>query len=305
MKAEENKTVLVIGATGKTGMPVVEQAIWAGLKVRAVIRREDDRSARLQQAGAETVYGDVHDMKSVRALVAGVDRIYFAYPPHLDRLVEATANIAIAAKEAGVSALVNISQITARESARSRLSHHHWLSEFVFDQAEIGAVHLRPGFFAENLLLFNAATIASEGRIYLPYGDRGHAPIAAADIARVAVELLQRPEAHAGQKLVLTGPKVFTIHEMANLIGAEVGRPVEYVNLPAEQWRDILVDQAGLPEFLAEHLYNVAQDHQDGIFDEQTDMVEKVTGVAPQPLADFVRENLAKFKGQEAVFPGV
>lgn len=103
------KTILVIGATGKTGQPVVEQLLREGLEVRAVIRREDSRSEKLRDAGAQTVRGDVHDIQSVRELVKGIDHIYFAYPPQEDRLVEATANIAIAAKDEGISGIVNMS----------------------------------------------------------------------------------------------------------------------------------------------------------------------------------------------------
>ena len=53
------------------------------------------------------------------------------------------------------------------------------------DWADIGAVHVRPTFFAENLIIMGAETIAAEGRLYLPYGAEKHAPIAAADIARI------------------------------------------------------------------------------------------------------------------------
>ena len=296
---------LVIGATGKTGQPVVEQALAAGLDVRAVIRREDDRSERLRNAGAETVEGDVHDMRSVRQLAKGVDRIYFAYPPQGDRLVEATANIAIAAKDEGITGIVNMSQISVRESARSPLSHHHWLSEKIFDRADVGAVHIRPTFFMENLLLFCSQSIATEGKIYLPYGSRSHAPIAANDIARSVVALLLDPKPHAGEHPILTGPDNLSIAEMANVIGHEIGRPVEYVDLPVEQWHEILVDQVGLPEFLANHLHQVAIDHQEGIFDHQTDTVKALTGAAPQSLPEFVREHLARFKGEQAVFLGV
>ncbi len=305
MKTKNKTKVLVIGATGKTGQPVVEQALAAGLEVRAVIRREDDRSEHLRKLGAETVQGDVHEMKSVRSLVNGVDRIYFAYPPHLDRLVEATANVAVATKDEGLSGVVNMSQITVREGARSPLTHHHWLSEKVFDHADVGAVHIRPTFFAENLLLFCSQTIAAEGKIYLPYGNRSHAPIAANDIARVVVALLVDPSKYVGERLLLTGPENLSIAEMANVIGAEIGKPVEYVDLPAEAWEEILEKQVGLPKFLAVHLHKVALDHQDGIFDRQTNTVEEVTGVAPQRLAEFVRERLPLFKGEEAVFLGV
>lgn len=296
---------LVIGATGKTGQPVVEQSLNAGLDVRAVIRSEDERSARLRTAGAETVVGDVHDMRSMHKLVKGVDRIYFAYPPQGNRLVEATANIAIAAKDEGISGIVNMSQITARECARSPLSHHHWVSENIFDQADVGAIHIRPTFFMENLLLFCSQTIATEGKIYLPYGTRSHAPIAANDIARSVVALLLEPTPHAGERLILTGLDNLSIAEMANVIGHEIGRPIEYVDLPVEQWHEILIHQVGLPEFLANHLHQVAIDHQEGIFDHQSDTVQGLTGAAPQSLAEFVREHIAKFKGEEVVFLGV
>ncbi|MBL4575045.1 MAG: NAD(P)H-binding protein [Opitutaceae bacterium] len=147
---------LIIGATGKTGMPVVEQALASGQDVRAVIRREDERSSRLRSLGAETVIGDVHNIQSVRAFMTGVSKLYFSYPTHLTGLVEATANIATAAKDEGVKAIVNMSQISVRENARSKLTHQHWLSEKILDWSGVGAIHIRPNYFMENMLLFNA-----------------------------------------------------------------------------------------------------------------------------------------------------
>jgi NAD(P)H dehydrogenase (quinone) len=85
----------------------------------------------------------------------------------------------------------------------------------------------------------------------------------------------------------------------------KTGQPIVEELLHAEQWCDMLIGQAGRPEFLAEHLYQVAIDHQDGIFNHQTDAVENLTGVAPRYPEDFVREHLALFKGDEAVFLGV
>jgi NAD(P)H dehydrogenase (quinone) len=293
--------VLVIGATGKTGMPVVEQALEAGLDVRAVIRRDDKRAQRLRESGAETVTGDVHELGSVRDLVKGVDRIYLAYPTHLEQLIEATGNVAIAARDEGISGLVNMSQIIAREGARSPLTRQHWLAENILDIADVGAIHIRPSYFMENLLLFAAQSIAKDGKIFLPLGRRKHAPVAARDIARVVVHLLQRPDQHAGQRLVLTGPELLSLDEMADVIAGQLGRPVQYVDLPVEQWRTIMTEQAGLPQYLVTHLCQAALDHQDGLFDRQTDAVERLTGAPPQKLEDFVREHLPLLRGDEVV----
>ena len=65
-----------------------------------------------------------------------------------------------------------------------------------------------------------------------------------------------------------------------------LGKPVEYVDLPIEQWRTLLVEKAGFPEFLATHLAAAAQDHRDGLFSGATNVVETITGRPPQSLCD-------------------
>ncbi len=52
---------------------------------------------------------------------------------------------------------------------------------------------------------------------------------------------------------------------------------------------------AGFPEFVATHLAAVAQDHQNGVFSAETDVVERIGGQAPQSLPEFVRANRARF----------
>ncbi len=287
--------VLVTGATGKTGSPVVKQLLEKDFPVRAFVRRRDERSERLEALGAKVVLGDFLDLASVRAAMQGVKRVYFCYTPEGDHLLEAATNMAVAARDTGVDAVVNMSQISAREKASSALARHHWLSENVLDWANIGASHIHPTYFAENLYLLNSRSIAEEGKIYLPYGDERHAPVAAEDIARVLVGILADPEPHVGQHYVLTGPRNMTIAEMAEVFTKVLGKPIKYVNLPIEQWRSILMEKGGIPEFLANHLAHVAQDHQDGVFSAKTDIVERIGGRPPQSLEDFIRANLKAF----------
>ncbi len=290
--------ILVTGATGKTGAPVVEQMLERGYKVRAFVHRLDERSARLARLGAEIVPGDILDLKAVRAAMTGVGRVYFCFTPRSEHLPEATANIAIAARDAGIEALVNMSQISAREQADSPLAFQHWQAEQVLDWADIGASHIRPTFFAEDLYIFTGQSIPEEGKIYLPFGTGKHAPVAAADIASVVCGILDDPKPHVGQRYVLTGPKDMSVAEMAEVLSDELGKPVDYVDLPVEQWRTVLVERAGMPEFLATHLAAVAIDHQNGIFSAETDIVERIGRRKPQSVADFVREHIHAFTGE-------
>ena len=289
--------ILVTGSTGKTGTPVVEQLLKDNYPVRSFVHRLDERSQRLSELGAEIVAGDFVDLISVRKAMKGVKRVYFCYPPQGDRLLQAATNVAIAAQDQGVEGFVNMSQVSAREQAKSPLAFQHWQSEKVLDWANIGASHINPGFFAEDLYLFTGKSIAAEGKMYLPFGEGRHAPVAAADIARVVVGILADPEPHVGRRYFITGPKNMKVVEMAEVLSGELGKPVEYVNLPIEQWRKILVEKAGFPQSLATHLAAVAQDHQDGIFSGVTDVVEKIGGQAPQSLENFVRAHRTKFTG--------
>ncbi len=286
--------ILVMGATGKTGTPVVEQLLERAYLVRAMVRRLDERSERLAGLGAEIVIADFHDLKSLREIMQGVSRAYFCYPP-TDRLVEATTNVAIAARDEGMEALVNMSQISALEFSKSHLAYQHWQSEQILDWAGIGASHVRPTFFAEDIFLFTGASIAAEGKMYLPFGDNKHAPVAAEDIARVVVGMLENPQDHVGERYVITGPKDLTMTEAAQVLSKELGRPIEYIDLPVETWKDVLVSQPDFDKFLASHLAAVAVDHQNGVFSAETDVVSRIGGQAPLTLAEFVRANRTQF----------
>ncbi len=287
--------ILVTGATGKTGSAVVRQLLDLGYPVRATVRKHDERADELESLGAEVVVADFHDLRTMRGAMEGVGRVYFVYPPQGAQLVEATTIAATAARDAGVRGFVNMSQISAREDSESPLARHHWLSEGILDWADVGAIHIRPTFFAEMLHILGAQTIATEGKLYLPYGDGRHAPVAADDIARVVVGLLTDSEPHIGERYILTGPKNLTVAEMASVLSEELGTAVEYVDLPLDVWGDAISGVEGLNEFAVTHLKAVAVDHQNGIFAGETDIVERIGGQPPQSLPEFIRENIDAF----------
>ena len=111
-------TVLVTAATGFTGGATVEEFLARGRHVRALAHREDARSKRLQELGAEVVFGDFLDLDAIRAAVQGVQHAYFCYPIR-PGIIQATAYFAQAAKEAGIEGVVNMSQVCARADAKS------------------------------------------------------------------------------------------------------------------------------------------------------------------------------------------
>src|SRR5581483_4496146 len=112
-----SKRFLITGATGATGGETVALLLERGYQVRALVHKHDERSAQLEKQGIEIAVGDLLDFTTVRPALEDVSGAYFVYPI-APGLIEATAYFAQAAKEAGVSAIVNMSQISARREAK-------------------------------------------------------------------------------------------------------------------------------------------------------------------------------------------
>jgi NAD(P)H dehydrogenase (quinone) len=287
---------LIAGASGRhgaTGNHVVRQLLNRKLPVRAFVFRADERSEQLEALGAEVVVGDLTDIEAVRRAMRGITRAYFVYPL-AEGLLEAITVFAAAAKEAGVESIVNMSQITARADFPSRAARHYWLGERILDWSGIGVTHLQPTLFLENLLVF-AEAIRNESKIFLPYGQGKSAPVCAEDVARVIVRVLVDPGPHRGKTYVPTGSRSITMSEMAAIFGRVLGKPMEYVDLPIAQWTQVLA-QLRTP-YQVEYLSRVAEAHQRGELDVQTDIVPRVGGAPAKSPDAFVAENRAVFGG--------
>src|ERR1700712_1093995 len=139
---------LITAATGKTGANTVRELRQDGHRVRALVHSHDARADALEQLGAEIVTGDLLDFTSVSSALAGVTAAYFCYPI-LPGLLDATTIFAQGASEAGVKAVVNMSQISARRDAKSHAAQNHWLGERLLARSAFATTHLRPTFFAE------------------------------------------------------------------------------------------------------------------------------------------------------------
>jgi uncharacterized protein YbjT (DUF2867 family) len=261
--------VLVTGATGDTGRATVDELLARGHRVRALAHGQDERSKKLQDRGVEVVYGDLLDFGQVKAALNGVQRAYFVYPIR-PGILQATAYFAQAATEAGVDGIVNMSQISAREDAKSHAATDHWLAERVFDWSGVTVAHIRPTYFAEWLLYL--APMIKAGLLHVLFGTGKHAPIAAEDQARVIAGILEDPATHNGKVYPLFGLVEYTYRETAQVLSRVLGKSVEYKQVDFEEFKTTL--QAGGKasakgrfgnDFLFQHLREVAIDHQNGI----------------------------------------
>lgn len=287
--------VLVTGAAGFTGGATVDTALKLGLQVRALVRKDDARAAALRARGVEIVVGDLSRIDSVRAALEGIRAAYFVYPVS-PGIIEATAYFAQAAKEAGVGAIVNMSQISARRDSKSHAAQNHWVAERSFDWSGIPTTHLRPTFFAEWLIYPRAIEdIRKDKLIAIPFGTARHAPIAAEDQGRVIGHILADPEPHAGQTYKLFGPVEMDYHSIAAAVSEALGTRITYTPITIEEFCRQLEERHHYPHFLVQHLAEVSQDCRDGLFAGTNDVIERITGEPPMTVQTFVSRHRQAF----------
>jgi NAD(P)H dehydrogenase (quinone) len=288
-------SLLVTGATGATGLATVQALQGSDVAIRALVHTDDARADPLRELGAEVITGDLLDINSVAAALEGIDAAYFVYPVH-PRMIDATAYFAQAATEAGVGAIVNMSQRPARREAKSHASLNHWISEQILDRAEVPATHLRSSLFADWLLYAGQnERIVETNVLALPFGNARFSPIASEDQGRVIATILTNPAPHAGQVYYLNGPEVMTGKDIAQSVSDVLGRSISYYPMPIADFQAIVEKIPYLSAFFAQHIGAVADDLLNGVFEATNTTVQDITGIAPMSIGDFARLHLDAF----------
>lgn len=286
---------VLIANAGGVGRTVLEQLRAQDVPVRAMVRHDDDRAARLRALGAEVVVGDLTRPESVAAALEGVRRMYFAMPVSPDHLLATTVVASVALERGQLDGLVGmsqmtVSQMTATSTGESHQQRLHWLAEQVLNWSGLPVVHIRPTSFLDNPLFTTlpARTIRENGTIVLPFGTGRTSPVAVDDVARVVSTVLRDPAPHIGHVYELTGPRTVDMHEMAEEFSRALGRPVTYVDVPLDRWRTEVLAKVGLPPHTEQHIATMARLHQENRYDRASDDVERVTGVAARSVEEFV-----------------
>ncbi|MFU8876231.1 NAD(P)H-binding protein [Micromonospora sp. SL4-19] len=265
---QEQKVILVLGGTGKTGRRVVER-----LRGRGVSVRVGSRSA------AQPF--DWTDRTTWATVLQDVDAVYVSFYPDLalpgaPETVGAFADLAVAS---GVSRLVLLSGRGEEEAEAA---------EKLIQSAGVDWTILRSSWFSQNFSEDYLRESVLGGEVVLPVGAVPEPFVDADDIADVALAALTE-DGHAGQLYELSGPRLLTFADAVGEISRATGRRIDLVPVSVEDYTGALAAE-GVPAEVVELLTYLFTTVLDGRNAQLADGVQRALGRPPRDFADYAKD---------------
>lgn len=284
--------LLVTGAGGALGRLVLAELTARGATdLRAGSRRPET----LDIAGATPVRVDFDDAASLEAAFAGVERLLIISTDALDgagtRKRQHLAAVAAAAR-AGVDHVVYTSMPAPAADNPIFFAPDHLATEEAIKASGMGYTILRNNWYFENLALSLPAALAHSAHL-TSAGDGRLAHGARADFAAAAAGALLSETQSATYDL--SGPQAQSVSEQISDVNAALGSAIAVVGMEDAALETTLTG-AGVPGPLAALLVGADRAIREGRMDKVTDHVARLSGRAPQRLADWLAVHAESLK---------
>jgi len=283
--------IVITGATGVVGRPLVTLLKDQGVSVRAVAR-----SATALLPGVEAFSSDLARPETLAQVLEGADALFV----HPRAVGEGAGKLLTLAAEQGVRRVVVLSAINVDEDPAYQPSRLNGDRNKEVEDAITGGglpwVAVRASSFATNVIGMFAAQVHAGDVVRGPYGDFAESLIHEADLAAVIARALLNADLD-GQRIRVTGPQSLTHEQMVGVIGEVIGRPLRFAEVPPQAAARGLVAH-GLPEPFVTALM-ARYERGAGQPAEVTDDVERVLGRPARTFAEWVADHTDAFR-QEA-----
>ena len=288
--------LLVTGATGTIGRPLIDALLNEDVKVRAVTH--DSQPANLP-AGVEVVEGDLARPDTIAPFLEGVTALFL----HPRAVGLAAGELLGLARERGVRRVVALSATNVDDPLDQQPSRYNGDRNKEVEDAAVASglawVSLRASSFAANTLRTWGAQTRAGDVVRYPYANFAEALIHERDLAEVIAHALHSDDlvARRGRRLELTGPQSLTHQQLVATIGEVLGRSLRYQELPPEVAKQGMVKQ-GIPEAFVEALM-ARYAREVGQPAPVTGEVERILGRPARTYAEWVADHADDFRNEQ------
>jgi NAD(P)H dehydrogenase (quinone) len=285
LSTKGNTMIVITGATGQLGRQVITallKKIPANKIVAAV--RNIEKAHELAALGVTVRFADYNQPAVWDAALEGAEKVLLISSNEVGQRVQQHQAVIDAARRAGVKQLVYTSLLHADTSTLG-LAAENKATETVIDASGLPFTILRNGWYIENYAMAAAQAI-SQGAVY---GCAGNGRISSAsrnDYAEAAAEVLTS-ENHINKVYELAGDYAFTMNEFAATLEHLHGKPIKYVNLTEEAYKNALVG-VGMPELFAALFANADTGIANGQLFEAGKQLSQLIGRPTQTLESVI-----------------
>lgn len=277
----------VTGASGKLGQLIATELARKADPGRITLgSRDPGRLAAFAQQGFRTARFDFDDPASMRAALAGSERLLLISgdAPTEMRIAQQKAAID-AAKASGIQAIAYTSFTNASAKSRFTFAKAHAETEAHIKTSGLAYRFLRDNQYVENIA--SAVAHAKETGTFALYGSKGKvAYVTRGNVAKAAATALLTPP-DGGETYEITGPEAYDAQGIADILSRKWDKPVVAAELPRETLVAILT-QLKLPVFLIEAILSLHEATAVGELASASGDYQRLTGEAPESLASFL-----------------
>ncbi len=290
-------SLLVFGARGVQGHPVVDAAMDAGLNVRAATRDVEGAEEKLSEQ-VDIVEADLGDAESIAEAAEGVDALFFHLPilPEKLRAIDVVDNVIAAAVRSGVQRLVfSTGEYSGDElPAGDFVTAMREITRRLLD-CPVDAVILRPTLYLANLVWPHVIReVRDQGRLtYPPFSEKRRLNwTSTEDQGRIVVACLEADV--VGEILDIASPEPVTGPELCRHLSRVWGREVHYAPQSNDDFADMLSHLTGSARVARAiaGLYADIEKHDKQGPRVDTDQLEQRLGIRLTPVSEWVDERL-------------
>lgn len=285
---------VVLGATGNTGRIVAEELLNYGQSVR-VIGRSPEKLEKFVAMGGEPCVANLQKADEVKRAFDGVEAAYVLIPPNFAApdfrkyQDEVTDNLADAMAVCGTKYAVSLSSVGAdHPKGVGPVNGLHYLETQLDGIPDLSTLHLRAGFFMENL--FGSLGMVKHKKIYgsASPADAPWPLIATNDIGHYAANRLKALNFNGKNVQYLVGQRDITGQQVAEVLARELGLgALPYVQFSYEDMKNGMLG-AGVPASFAELYVELSDGFNSGLMAYRRD-AESTTNTK---LEDFAKSAL-------------
>ena len=276
-----SNSILVIGATGNVGRPLVELLAGHDLSVKAATRHPETYTG---PPGVEAVAFDYARPETWAAALDGAGRLFLLSQGAGHDPDHAMIPLLDQAKAAGVSYAVMMTAMGVDQTERGlrKVELHLMASGMAY-------TILRPTWFMQNFTGYMGDMIRQQGGLYMPTGDGKNSLIDTRDIAAVAAAALTE-DGHAGKEYTLTGTDSLSYAEACAVLSDVGGRDIPFVAITQEDARQSL-EGAGWPQPDIDLMLYLYDGIKQGWYAPVTPDAAAILGRPPITLRQFAEEH--------------